>query len=50
MEIKLINLPDRRVIKAGTIIFYSPTGEVIFFENLRDYLDYLDQLENNDID
>ncbi len=49
MDTKLVSLPDRRVIKAGTIIFYSPTGEVIFFENLRDYLDYLDELENHDI-
>ena len=45
----LLNFPGNQEITDETILVLNPTGNVIFFEDLKNYLIYLDDLENHDI-
>ena len=45
----LVNFPGSQEIKVETILVLNQNGNVIFFEDLKNYLIYLDDLENHDI-
>jgi hypothetical protein len=48
MNYSLMNVLGNKEIVADSIFVFSPTGEVIVCQNFKDYLAYLDDLENHD--
>jgi len=44
----LLSLPGNQEIVAGALVVFAASGEIIVCKNLKDYLNYLDDLENND--
>ena len=47
-ECSLKVLPGNQAIVAGALVVFATSGEIIVCKNLRDYLNYLDDLENYD--
>jgi len=48
MDYNLMNALGNKEVVAGAIFVFSPSGEVIVCQNLKDYLAYLDDRANHD--